>query len=188
MKIIRRKGIDLYASDERYKEHLYDEFENKKLEGDTKWLENEIIRTCVNFAFYSHSEANDSNLDYKRFVEVYEKLNGLSRWGILDAHGDDEDIIWKYHDKGQEFKVQDWIDEHDGKYSLLILSVCNSHALEIKSKKSLVLSPNNVVAGWRLDFGHVKFELYVPRKGYINSYTFDAELKRLEKRLERMEK
>ena len=187
MKIIKRKNIDLYMSDDRYKEHTYDEFEEKKFEGDIKWLENEIIRTCVDFAFHCHSKAND--LDYKRFVEIYEKLNSISRWGILDAHGnDDEDLVWKYNDKEQRFNVQNWIDEHDGKYSLLILSVCNSHGLEIKSKKSLVLSPNNVVAGWCLDFGHVKFELYVPRKGYINSYTFDTELKRLEKRLARMEK
>ena len=117
--------------------------------------------------------------EISEYVKLYSKSIGLEKLGCLAAHGDDESGKWIYEDQGEEKLVQDWINEQDGKYSALLLCVCNPSGQEIESKKSIVLAPNYT-------FGTVvqmqeggQIDLYVPKKGYIDSYLFDEEIKEL---------
>jgi hypothetical protein len=101
----------------------------------------------------------------------------------LAAHGDTEFNEWTYEDEGQEKLVQDWINDHDGDYSALLLCVCNQSGLEIESKKSLVLAPNYIFGTRAQYFEGGQVDLYVPNKGYIDSYEFDEEINKLKEKI-----
>ncbi len=110
---------------------------------------------------------------FKTYFETYGEKNNLSKLAILDAHGSSKDKEkWMYWDGDEKYLVQDWIDEKDGKYSGLILRVCNDHGHTPRSKKSTLVVPNR---------GEIinSFNLIVPNVGEIDEYTIEYELEKL---------
>ena len=118
---------------------------------------------------------------YKELIDLYSKKNNLSRKAILAAHGDSIISKWYYTDGIYVSQVQNWINQMDGKYGVLILYCCNPGSHEIYSKKSPVLANNSTYSELRQDLGDGKVELYIPKIGYIDSYTMDSELKQMKK-------
>lgn len=99
---------------------------------------------------------------------------GVEHISVLDTHGFTTKDEWYYVDGTKERLVQDWIDEHDGEATALVLFPCNPRILPIRSRKSLVLHQRGV--GRMSDyFGGRRSRLYVPERGYI-----DPEPSRLE--------
>jgi len=69
---------------------------------------------------------------------------------MLLAHGDSWDdsdgedfIYYEVNVDGTEAvkRVQDWIDEHDGRYSALFVQACNPAGIEVNSRNSLLVYP-----------------------------------------------
>lgn len=144
-----------------------------------------IIDLCLKTAGVSEGDSS-----IKNFVGLYGKLHKMSGYGILNAHGCTIGKSWAYCDEGDDyFSVQDWINQNDGKYAALILSVCNEDANEIHSQKSLVISPNNIISGAAAQIGGLfQNEIYYPRKGYVGSYCIDSEMERLSLKIREEEK
>jgi len=91
------------------------------------------------------------------------KLKPL-RVTILHAHGKEhKKFKWYFIDKGHAKSVLKWVREKDGKFDLIILIVCNPGKLkEIRTKKSLLIMPNNVFSLQRLENRWVKIKLIKP--------------------------
>jgi hypothetical protein len=118
---------------------------------------------------------------HRKYIEAYSRKNNLKGFCLLYAHGDTyHDVDWGYEDKGKIKSVQKWIDKNDGKFSALLLKCCNPYAVEIKSKKSIILVPNEIYSGIGQDTGNVQVEIYVPKIGYLDDYVIEDEIKKLE--------
>ena len=59
------------------------------------------------------------------------------------------------------------------------MTCCNPLSLEVHSRRSIVLVPNFIFSEARQEEGETIVEMYVPGKGYIDSYTIDYELEQL---------
>ena len=128
---------------------------------------------------------------------LYGKLKGLERDAILEAHGISNGK-WKYLDKGKAYSVQKWINSVDGKYSGLILDVCNLDAHKARTKKSLLILPFIEIRTqgdfleiigeegnlWNLLSNHSGVSnIILPGGKEITNYTIDYELNKLRKKL-----
>lgn len=118
----------------------------------------------------------EHNPKYKEYIHRFSPLKGVI---ILDAHGDEKEGKFVYWDGDKSYSVQSWINRNDGRAAALILSCCNPASLEIRSKKSIVLVPDQTFSGERLNNGKVTIEMYVPKVGYVDSYIIDYELGKL---------
>lgn len=118
----------------------------------------------------------ERNPKYKEYIHRFSLLKGII---ILDAHGDEKEGKFVYWDGDKSYSVQNWINKQDGRTAALILACCNPASLEIRSRKSIVLVPDQTFSGERLDKGEVTIEMYVPKIGYIDNYTIDYELEQL---------
>ncbi len=137
------------------------------------YLEDLVERILTNFL--------EREPKYKELVDLHSKKHGLSRKAVLAAHGDSLINRWYYGDETYDSQVQDWINQMDGKYAVLILYCCNPGSHEISSKKSAVLANNFTYSEYRQDVGDGKVELYLPKIGYIDSYMIDFELEQMKK-------
>jgi hypothetical protein len=134
----------------------------------------------------------------REYTQLYGKLRGLERDAILDAYGNG-DGEWVYKDGKRRCSVQSWINKQDGKYSGLILNVCNPGAHTPKTKESLLILPY-IEIRTKNDFG-IKgqgeiFDIFErglrsaniipPGEEEITGYTIDYELNELRKQVGRI--
>jgi hypothetical protein len=72
--------------------------------------------------------------------EILKKANSIA---ILDAHGHLVRKKWKYKEAGllwnRKRSVQEWVDEHEGKFDVLFLRCCNPGHITLKSEKSALI-------------------------------------------------
>ena len=122
------------------------------------------------------------NDDYKNIIKENSKKTGLERIAILTAHGDSIRNNWFYFNEDAGSPIQHWIDEVDGKYNVLILDVCNPKNSQISSENSIVIHPNGGVSNRLLMQDLVQLELYLPGIGYLDSYLFEEQLKKLKEK------
>ena len=120
----------------------------------------------------------DKTPKYREIADLYSKITGLTGNVILCAHGQDKNDKWCFVN-GKSYPVQDFIDKVDGKYANIILSSCNPESREIHSKKSAVFAYNYIHSWIRQEMSDGKMELFIPKIGYIDSYTIDYELEKL---------
>jgi hypothetical protein len=162
----------------KYSKNGFDLFYSKDMEEDelTSEIALDIISDEIETYFYSELDSKQ-----KKLIDFNAKKNKLEKIASLYAHGDSVDETWHYVNGLKSFPLQEWINELDGKYKLIILSTCNPGRHEIYSEKSCILATNENYNKSKLEMGDVQMELYVPGIGYINSYTIDSELKNLEK-------
>jgi hypothetical protein len=151
-------------------------------------LENSYLDSHLG-TFFEHRPS------FKEYIDLYGQLNNLPRIAMLKAHGGtkgnlytkSEDWVFRHGPRG-EYKrpVQDWIDENDGKYSALLLAVCNMGSHTPKSKKSILMIPDKEIS-FSGDISRVDreavFDLIFPGIGEIDSYTIDYELERLKEQM-----
>jgi len=117
----------------------------------------------------SHLSRYLNNHIFNTIIDHNASKRGLSKMAMLSAHGGD-DGVWMYHDTKNWHKVQTWINTNDGKYSALMLYCCNPGHLEVKSKKSALLLPNDNYRIGSQDDGDVTVELFIPGYGYMQDY------------------
>ncbi len=161
--------IDFYCSDE----HL----EDFKFDREPSHLEIFINQSVQDFL--------EKDPKKKELVSLYTKKIDLDRKAILLAHGSYDHHRWMYSSGEHQIPVQRWINHIDGKYGILILECCNPYGLEIHSNISAILVPNAVYSGALQNLGDVQVELFIPKIGYIDSYTIDYELEQMRKNVEK---
>ncbi len=119
--------------------------------------------------------------EYKEYIDLYGQIHRLERYASLAAHGDTSGK-WVYFDREKEYAVQSWINEVDGKYSGLLLCVCNPGSHTPKSKKSILVVPDSNIDFTGMYAGRDPiFSLLVPRIGELDSSTIGYELEQLRK-------
>jgi hypothetical protein len=118
--------------------------------------------------------------NFKKYIDLYGNINNLDKYAMLSGHGY-YNKDWFYYDNINYFTVQSWIDKFDGKYSALLLCICNLGNSTPKSEKSIIFLPDYIVDFRTYPKRETIFSLIVPNLGEIDSYTIDYELKRLEK-------
>lgn len=170
MKKFELKQGDLYAGDHE----ICKTFEDKNLPNFFKQV----------FLDEKIDQFFQSNPKFKEYIDLYGKINNLSRYALLAAHGDDNRGRWVYYNKEKEYSVQSWINKVDGKYSGIFLCTCNPSNHTPKSKKSILVVPDSDV-----DFTGIHtrrntiFSLLVPKIGEIDSYTIFYELEQLKSQI-----
>lgn len=138
--------------------------------------------------------------DFQKITEysrLYGKLKGLKRDAILEAHGTD-DRKWTYWNKGKKHSVQEWINSVDGKYSGIIIDVCNAKAHKARTRKSLLICPFLEIRTkgdlieiigeqgnlWNLLLSHSgTSDIILPGGKEITNYAIDYELNKLNEKL-----
>ncbi|UZE94049.1 MAG: hypothetical protein IB618_00540 [Candidatus Pacearchaeota archaeon] len=170
MKIFTIDDVVLHCSEEMIREFEEDV--------DPEYDPELEINSCLDSSL-------EQNPKIKELTELYSKINGLKGKIILNAHGDYNyrDHLWVYIDDNKEFSVQKWINKYDGKYSTLILHICNSLSKEVYSKKSAVVHYNNIYSGLDQDWANVQTEIYIPKIEYVDSYIIDNEIEKMRKML-----
>ena len=125
--------------------------------------------------------------DFERYIKLFGKINHLNDYAILFAHGGEVNGNWTYCDNGKDIKVQNWVNKTDGKYAGLILCSCNPGSYSLISKKSVLVYSDSDIdfigGGGEITGRNVCFDLYVPKKGNIDSYVMGVELEELERKL-----
>ncbi|MBU1111732.1 MAG: hypothetical protein ABIG93_04530 [archaeon] len=159
-------------------------------QGDMYISEERLIEGLDVDGIESHLEKRLDELFYSRplfreYIDLYGRLNNLPKMALLEAHGDTNGD-WVFYD-GQngeiEQPVQKLITRNDGKYSALLLAICNPGMHTPKSRKSILVVPDTTI-NWGLSTDHeIIFDLIVPRIGELDSYTIDYELEQLKKKL-----
>jgi hypothetical protein len=116
-----------------------------------------------------------------QFVAAYTKKFSLPpHVAMLSAHGNSNNGQWTYYDGKRVCRVQNWIDRHAKRASLLIIHSCNPERETITSPSSLVLAPSSIIRGARLSLDEEgPWYLFVPRVGWLDPYTIEYELKQL---------
>jgi hypothetical protein len=112
-----------------------------------------------------------NNSVFSSWMDNYSKKRHNSDIGVLYAHGayakgGFNRRKWVYDDSNMLHPVQEWVDEHDGLYNLLILCCYIPENGNIHSAKSLILMPDEAYNKSYIPIS-VKSKLYVPRKGLI---------------------
>ena len=111
----------------------------------------------------------------KEYIDLFGGKRG--RIAILHAHGGSDGRTWNYADGDQVHEVQQWLEEHDGKFACLVCFSCNPGHHTVTTKKSLLVIPDRSV-------GHMEdyvATLIHPKRGEIDDYTIDYELEKLKK-------
>lgn len=116
-------------------------------------------------------ELNCAKLNTKKIIVL--KVHGTTKQGSRQ---------YLYHDGENKLLVQDWINEHDGKASALVVMACNPHNYNVTSVKSLVLHPDRNVNLCDIIRGGV-VRMFVPEIGYMeyNYYRLHKAIRELQK-------
>jgi hypothetical protein len=157
-------------------------FENTELNVSEEIHKDILPEECFVDIFTELIQEDLLKPEHRQFLEAYGKKNNLSGYSILWAHGGcDKRTKWGYIDNEKLRSIQSWIDDKDGKYLALMLNCCNMNSEDIKSRKSLVLSPNKEFSPLSLGSHLVQIELYCPRLGYLDDYVIGFETEKLKR-------
>jgi hypothetical protein len=161
MKRFKLEQGDLYISQQRINERFF--------EGPDYHLEGRLEH------FFGERPS------FREYIDLYGRFNKLPRIALLEAHGDaNGDWVFYDGDNGEiERSVQNWINRKDGKYSALLLCVCNPESHTPRSKKSILVVPDTTInLGINPDH-EIIFDLIVPDIGNVDSYTINYEMEQL---------
>lgn len=164
---------DLYLGDHDIKDHLK-KVRNIPQVSEKKSAQEFLDHKLEELGFGVNSKSRE-------LVDLFGKIHNLDRYALLAAHGD-EYGQWTYFDEGKEHTVQSWINKVDGKYSGILLCVCNPENYTPSSKKSVLLVPDNDI-DLRNSNQNCIFSLILPEIGEVSSYTIDYEINNLKKQL-----
>ena len=159
---------------------------------DPKWLPEEVAVSLseADIAFFSDAPEYPLEEQLALVVRAHLRENFHSSWweyihfrrrrqkrfALLLAHGSaGEDGHWYFWDGDTSRRVQDWIDEQDGKFARLIVFACNPGHITVGSRKSLLVIADRDVT-LREGPGGYHFSLIDPRFGEVDEYTIDHRL------------
>lgn len=115
----------------------------------SKELIKDYRQDLTGFRSLAHKLEEFSKLDATYLRNFLIRRNHQIQYGtirMLEAHGnstienkfmyadlENEKLIWH--------PVNDWLDQYDGKYDILYLSVCNEQRIELPQRKSTIIYP-----------------------------------------------
>jgi hypothetical protein len=103
----------------------------------------------------------------------------LKRFALLLAHGGiGPKGEWCFWDGERPRRVQEWIDEQDGKFACLIVFSCNPGHFDAHSRKSLLVLADRDVTLREGPGGYV-LSLLDPQFGEVDDYTIESRLAEL---------
>jgi len=130
------------------------------------------IETAIRSMFHERLDIGVLSL-----LESYQESRG--GMAILNAHGhrDPHTNEWFFADGDQEIPVQTWVNEMDGKFGVLVLLVCDDHAVEVyppTTHTSIIAVGDGIVrSGYLFGFDLHNFQVIHPTYGEIDGYTID---------------
>jgi hypothetical protein len=111
----------------------------------------------------------------KGIIEAYERQAGLGGSAVITGHAKNNKGVWTYKDGELRLPVQELIDKLDGRYSTIMLLLCNSGSHEIISRESIVIHPDGDIyyrdlffqGKNRTNHGY-RTRMYIPGRGYLS--------------------
>lgn len=103
---------------------------------------------------------------FRALLTAYGRRRTLKGYIALYAHGDDWGNQWVYRDDGSLYRVQGWIDEHDGALALFVFC-CNKANANINARQSAVFHFSQDINFTDAIRGRVNVRLYLPGIGYV---------------------
>ncbi|MEX2033442.1 MAG: hypothetical protein WD889_02680 [Candidatus Colwellbacteria bacterium] len=101
------------------------------------------------------------------------------KMAFLLAHGGvGRDGEWYLQDGNSTQRMQEWIDEHDGKFACLVIFSCNPGHITVSSRRSLLVIADRDVTLREGPSGY-SFSLIDPKLGEVDDYTIDHRLNEL---------
>ena len=164
MKIVKFHGGEVYVSNE-----IYNGYKSKR-----SFLKE-----------WGAMQEEGINSLYQQYLSLYGKLKGLEKNAVLVAHGINLGRKLAYWDNNEKILVQDWINFMDGEYAGLFLCVCNVPSATPTSKKSAILVPDREITSLSNLCNNVCFDLILPGRKVITSYTIERDLEEIKERLEK---
>lgn len=140
MKVYSIDHHDLHISNQIYKE-------GRSLESLSDIPEDRFLRYLIGGTYLRLGVGGykDEQSHFFDFCKSVSSSGDPVSVAILSAHGGDFFGKWCYQDGWLERRVQGWIDQHDGRYDLLLLSVCNAGKRKPQVKESLaVIGQGNI--------------------------------------------
>ena len=108
MEKLERHGLDIFVSRDIWEEYISD----SRNDADDYGIK-EDLRGLV-------------SPEQRHYIELFSQLRGLDKLACLDAHGFSQGKDWFFLDEGKEKNVQNWVNNASGKYSTIVLLVCNT--------------------------------------------------------------
>jgi hypothetical protein len=175
MKIFNFRKGDLYVSEDQFEEFNKNGGAFKDLKKNAKFHFDQTFDGVFS-----------QRPKFEEYFSMYGSVNKLNKkYAILNAHGN-TDKKWIYFDGDEVHSVQSWINSVDGKYSGLLLCVCNPGMHTPKSRISPIVVPDHIV-----NFGNIKrdgiFSILEPDflgMEEIDSYIIDYKVKELKQEFE----
>jgi hypothetical protein len=151
-----------------------------------------VLRLLVMEQLQKHILAHISSAQ-REYIEIYGKSIMRRRICVLDAHGIFENKRWFFLDGGVRKSVEVFVKNMDGRYSCIVLCVCNPSSSTIVSNRSLLCLPDRHVGigsqfdpemlsinGPEMEF---HYSLMHPEEGEIDNYVVDWALAKLHRSL-----
>lgn len=106
---------------------------------------------------------------FRRAIDEYVSNSGLSGQVLLDSDGNSNGSNWMYMDEDNRRKVQDFIDEIDGRYSIAFLAICNQgNKGRVNSRRTVVVHTREVTSYLDIIRGHgIVTSVFIPGVGYL---------------------
>ena len=128
--------------------------------------------------------------DERKYLALYARLLGINRIGVLHAHGCMLDNGQGFKDGDRAYNLQRWIDTHQRGYHALAFFVCMSPVPLPEATTTALIVPSSEIyfdsferySPESEDF-FKRFDLWVPKKGILNGYVIESEIKDLQRRI-----
>jgi hypothetical protein len=144
-------------------------------------ISDEVVQEYEKTLGLQPSEMGRKLLDFamldRRYIQAYLQNNGypvsyLMTMGMLESHGFSDGDQFLYSDlvdgKLEWYPVEDWIREHDGRYPVLYISVCNRGESVLEPCKSTLVyymgsNSGNDIALENMGKGSGKIRVILPK-------------------------
>ncbi len=167
-------GVVIHVSHEVYQEALAAVAEGPSVEGST--LE-EVLDRQYEDMFFVEAQA-----PFLQFVRLHGARRGCSEIHVLNAHGGSKDGTWVYQDKSRLLSLQTWINRQGKQAAAIVLTVCNTHGLTVKSRHVPIFIPDRNVGSGFAFIDEVNYTMRLPDGEEVDLYTIDYHLKRIRSR------
>lgn len=182
MKTFKKDNISVFMSNDMHKDHYRSYLQDLPLRKAT----DNRGEDCLSFYGWLFELdvwmiLNSMSKNQIEYIKLFSEKNLLPHIALLIAHGAEDGLSWQFYDNDEIISMQTWLDRHDGDYSCIICNVCNPFAYSVKTKKSLLVIPDNVLSIMRLNLDTCHLSLLHPKLGEIDGYIIRHEIQRLQK-------
>ncbi|HLC46297.1 MAG TPA: hypothetical protein VJI75_00990 [Candidatus Nanoarchaeia archaeon] len=102
---------------------------------------------------------NRTSVSFNEYTRHIDRRSGLDKI-LSEIISCKEKLIPRPH-SSRKIKAQEWVDENDGKYDILMIRSCNPHNVCLESKKSLLYYPKGLSSIYKFA-NDIDYELFDP--------------------------